>query len=275
LYWHHISGRLFFYSYDDESFYFLNPHVWEGLFGFRKGFFVYAPVMLLMLPGFYFSFKNSMPFAWPALLFFLFNAYVVFSWWCWWYGGGFGSRPLVDSLGISLLPVATCVDRLWKYSRWLRVAWLTFLIACSTLIIFQLKQFHLNLLHFDSMNFKLYCRIFGTLRFPSDFELLLTPPDNENAKKNLPPRPLFIISTDNLKLLYKSEIQLKNDEGETVEMDEQDKRLRFVSNETSSANRNFILSMYEGDYFTLHAPNGFFVQLSNVPGGAVLTADSP
>jgi hypothetical protein len=274
LYWQHISGRLFFYSYEGESFYFQNPHIVEGLFGFRKGFFVYAPVMLLMLPGFYFSFKSRMPFAWPALLFFLLNVYVVFSWWCWWYGGGFGSRPLVDSLGISLLPVATCVDRLWKYSRWLRVAWLTFLIACSTLIIFQLKQFHLNLLHFDSMNFKLYCRIFGTLRFPSDFELLLTPPDNENAKKNLPPRPLFLLSPNKLKLLYQTEIQIENNFGESVVIDETDKQLLFLSNERSSANRNFILRMYQGDYFTLQTPEGYFVQLAEMKDGAVLKANA-
>ena len=41
-YWRYITGHWLFYSYIDEGFNFLHPHIVKGLFSYRKGWFVYT-----------------------------------------------------------------------------------------------------------------------------------------------------------------------------------------------------------------------------------------
>ena len=47
MYWYYATGNLFFYSYDQEGFFFNKPHVMDGLFSYRKGWLVYTPIMVL------------------------------------------------------------------------------------------------------------------------------------------------------------------------------------------------------------------------------------
>ena len=37
--------------------------------------------------------------------------YGIFCWYQWWYGGGFGSRPLVDTLPLLALPIAVLAEK--------------------------------------------------------------------------------------------------------------------------------------------------------------------
>lgn len=47
IYWYYVSGSFLHYSYPEEArFYFDNPHIIKGLFSFRKGWFLYTPIML-------------------------------------------------------------------------------------------------------------------------------------------------------------------------------------------------------------------------------------
>src|SRR6185436_10253555 len=95
-YWKHQTGSWFFNSYLNEHFYFNNPHVFYGLFSFRKGWLVYTPIMFFALAGLYTLFKTMKEFFYPVLILFLLYIYVAFSWWCWWYGGSYGQRALID-----------------------------------------------------------------------------------------------------------------------------------------------------------------------------------
>jgi hypothetical protein len=82
LYWKHITGHYIFYSYVNagEGFDFLNPHTWQVLFSYRKGWFVYTPVMILAIPGFISLYrKNNAVFA-PVIVYFIVNLYIVSSW---------------------------------------------------------------------------------------------------------------------------------------------------------------------------------------------------
>ena len=51
IYWKITTGHFFYYSYSDERFFFNQPRIIEGLFSFRKGWFVYTPMMLFALAG--------------------------------------------------------------------------------------------------------------------------------------------------------------------------------------------------------------------------------
>lgn len=97
-YWHYVSGSLFLYTYgsDGQGFFFDNPQVYHLLFSYRKGWFVYTPVMFIALFGFYFLYKDKRGIFWPVAIYLVITVYILASWWSWWNGGSFGLRSFVD-----------------------------------------------------------------------------------------------------------------------------------------------------------------------------------
>ncbi len=45
----------------------------------------------------------------PILLLFTLFTYVIFSWWCWWYGGGLSIRPMIDVYCIFAIGLAAFI----------------------------------------------------------------------------------------------------------------------------------------------------------------------
>lgn len=184
LYWKAQTGHFLFNSYMDQGkFYFLQPQVINGLFSYRKGWLVYTPVMIFALSGLFLSRRKAGPLHFPVLLFILVNIYVVYSWWCWWYGGSFGSRPMIDMYGIMALPLAVLVDHFIKGKSWMRAAMALALVACLTLNQFQMKQYRTSLLHWDSMTKEAYWGIFGKKHWPEGYEQMIKIPDYDKALK--------------------------------------------------------------------------------------------
>ncbi|MBC7389408.1 MAG: hypothetical protein H7329_09380 [Opitutaceae bacterium] len=101
------TGSWIVYSYNKETFDFLNPQLVDYLISYRKGFFVYTPMFsLFFLVGLYSLFKEN-PFKGSVLFTtFLFFCYVASSWWCWWYGSSFSQRPMIDIM--FLLSILIC-----------------------------------------------------------------------------------------------------------------------------------------------------------------------
>ncbi len=90
------TGSFFVFSYGEEGFNFLDPHIIDILFSYRKGLFLYTPIYLVSLLGLYFMYRND-KFQSLALIGFLaLLIYILSSWWNWWYGGSFSSRVFVD-----------------------------------------------------------------------------------------------------------------------------------------------------------------------------------
>lgn len=94
--WYIQSGCFFLHAYQDEGFYFLSPQIWNVLFSFRKGLFIYTPILIFAIPAFILFLKKNR-FAFFTLLFFLLIlVYFISSWWNWYYGPSFGQRPFVE-----------------------------------------------------------------------------------------------------------------------------------------------------------------------------------
>lgn len=107
LLWKWQSDLWLVYSYNEEGFNFKNPHFFEFLFSYQKGWFVWNPLLFLCIitSGFYFvkkSFGQFLSFFLPLML----VVYVLSSWWCWTYGAGFGQRPMIDFLPFIAIGVA-------------------------------------------------------------------------------------------------------------------------------------------------------------------------
>ncbi|MES2627698.1 MAG: hypothetical protein V4616_01905 [Bacteroidota bacterium] len=182
LVWKGVSGNWLMYSYGDEKFFFDNPHLLSGLFGFRNGFFVYSPILLLCFPGFVLLWKKDKNLFIATIAFMFINSYVIYSWWCWWYGGSFGSRPQLDTLIITLIPVALAVE--WSLKRVLfKIAMITALVLFSVLSLFQSYQSKKGVIHWDAMTSDEYWGVFGKMNLPFDAGYRIKEPDYIGAQR--------------------------------------------------------------------------------------------
>jgi len=176
LYWHETSGHWIYYSYVEEGFDFLHPHIIDGLFSYRKGWFIYTPVALIGIAGFWQLSKSDTlrHYFFPFLLHFILVVYVVFSWSAWYYGGGFGARAMVESYAVLALPLCSFINSIYaQHRKWLKNTVSTILVFFICLNLFQTFQFQKGIIPWDETNKKYYWAIFGDIERSDAKEKLL------------------------------------------------------------------------------------------------------
>jgi hypothetical protein len=184
IYWKIQTGHFVFNSYmESGKFYLLHPNITTGLFGFRKGWLVYTPVMLFALTGFFMMKKYAKGLRNVILAFMVLFIYFIFSWWCWWYGGSFGSRPMIETYGILAVPMAATFTYLFQKQAWVKIIPGFLLMAFLSLNQFQMGQYRTSVLHWDSMTKDAFFAIFLKKNPPKDYEMLLHKPDYDKALK--------------------------------------------------------------------------------------------
>lgn len=183
-YWKLVTGQWFFYSYVGEKFFFNNPHILETFLSWRKGLFIYTPVMLFSYLGLLLLHKYAKHYLLMILAFMAVHIFIVSSWWCWWYGGSFGLRAYIDSYPIMALPLAAFIEYFrkhkivfWRYKTWIGFGFLVLLN------LFQTRQYIKGIIHYDSMTRKAYIRLLGKNGCPPDYWSLLKTPDLDKALK--------------------------------------------------------------------------------------------
>jgi len=182
-YWKFAAGHWFYYSYNDEGFNFLHPHIIDGLFSFRKGWLLYTPIMALAIFGLVLSFKRVKTIFYPSLIFLILNIYIITSWWCWWYGGSFGGRPFIDSYPIMALSLAVFVKWTLTRKKIVKLISHTIIIFLILLNIFQTWQYYGGDIHHDAMTGKAYRELFFN-PFPGNtYKQYLDHPDYDRARK--------------------------------------------------------------------------------------------
>ncbi len=185
MYWKKVTDHWFFNSYGDEGFFFLRPQIINGLFSFRKGWFIYTPVMIVAMAGLILSFKKFKAMALPVLIFLIINLWVVFSWWCWWYGGGLSQRSLVDTYALMAIPMGVFISWLWQQKYLLKLP-LTLVILAMLLLtnIYTIQYLHGGL-HYDSMTRAAYIENFGHFEAYGYYPEALDHPDYKLAVKGI------------------------------------------------------------------------------------------
>lgn len=184
IYWKYVTGHYFYFSYGEERFYFDNPHILDGLFSYRKGWLLYTPIMAFALLGIGFLFKFKKEWALPISIFTGLNIYVAYSWWCWWYGGSFGSRPMVESYALMAIPLAAFYNWLEHQHHLLRYVSIFIILLATSLNLFQTQQTK-TCLHWDGMTKEAYWSNFTTLGYPEGIDDMIKPPDYDKAVKGL------------------------------------------------------------------------------------------
>lgn len=154
--WHLQTGSWIVYSYQGEGFDFLHPHFWDMLFSYKKGLFVYTPLLLFMTFSVVFLVKEQRFLMLSWVFFFLFVTYVFSSWWSWFYGCSFGQRPYIDLYAAFVLPLAIGLSTLNQW-RWLVIATATVAIPINLIQAYQYKHY---ILHWLEMDKESYWKVF-------------------------------------------------------------------------------------------------------------------
>lgn len=185
-YWRYVSGSWIFYSYVGEHFFFDKPHIIEGLFGFRKGWFIYTPLMIFAVLGIILVFKKVKELTLFFVLVLPLFVYVILCWWCWWYGGSFGMRPFVETYPVLAIPLALVFSWCFNSNPKIKHIFLSGVVFCIALNMFQTWQFNVGILHWDANTKESYMAIFGKVKSSYDYKAKLRPTDPARAIKGLP-----------------------------------------------------------------------------------------
>lgn len=191
IYWKIYGGTWMRWSYSDERFYFSSPHIIDFLFSYRKGWLLYTPIMVFSIIGLFFLKKKvpAMRFSIPIVL--VLAIYILSSWWCWWFGGSFGSRSMVEYYALLIFPLAAFIDKVSTIK----------LLNYSFIVIFGFTTFY-NLLgtdkktwselHWDSMSKESFWFTFSRINMnqkdKKTLETLYDYPNYEKARKGLSER---------------------------------------------------------------------------------------
>lgn len=190
IYWKLEAGEWLFYSYGDQKFSFLRPHLVDGLFSAKKGWLVYTPIMLFALLGFYQLKKLRPELFLAALVFAAINIWIVLSWDVWWYGGSFGQRAMIQGYAVLIFPLAAFIDVELKNTR--KPLWSSLVGFCVFLNLFQSWQPELTGMGLDAEGNTpaFYRRMF--LRFKPDMNDLKLQ-DGKDDFGNLPRHELKML----------------------------------------------------------------------------------
>ena len=219
------TGHWWVYSYGEEGFNWAKPEIWNVLFSYRKGLFVYTPMLLLALLGVWIMRKKLSDFSslsWLAIM--VIYLYITASWWYWAYGGSLGMRPFIDSYAIWAIPFAA----LCEYALKSRLKALLFYLSSAFIIylsLIQSYQYVLRILPYEHINQERYWHLFlktsdiYRYAFPSD-------PDSVFFYKESPP---FVDTT----FVNNQPIQLSN-ENNLVE----NAKFEFISNKLKNISKD-------------------------------------
>ena len=175
LFWKMQTGHFLFFSYGKERFFWTDPQVINVLFSYRKGWFIYTPVMLFAIAGIFMLRDKAKDFKFSVIIYLIINIYVISCWWCWWYGGSYGMRALVDCYGLMAIPMAAFYQRVFSinfkkqiFTFALRNFVMLSLATFLSLNIIQTIQYNSTIIHFQSMTKKAYWHAFGKFSFTAE-----------------------------------------------------------------------------------------------------------
>lgn len=156
-FWLMQTGNWIEWSYKQEGFNFSHPEIFRVLFSFRRGLFIYCPLLLISLAGFYFWWKESKwKTIWLSVFLFSFT-YVISSWWHWTYGDTFGMRPFNDVIIIFMLLFGILI---WKLKGWMKK--LVLLLSCFAVFLnlIYAYQYTNEIIRYSNMDRKKFFMVF-------------------------------------------------------------------------------------------------------------------
>jgi hypothetical protein len=132
--WYGLYGRFVTYSYEGESFHWLQPAAWQTLFSSRHGLFFWSPLLLASATGLgwrlWLDRSRPDPLVACFLASFLLLWYCNSCWWNWWFGDAFGGRAFLELSSFFILGLASAFEFVSRRRRRIQFAFGGFVGAC-------------------------------------------------------------------------------------------------------------------------------------------------
>jgi hypothetical protein len=176
IYWKAMTGAWITNSYANnpgEGFDLWQPHLRPFLASFRKGWFIYTPLMLLAVAGIPLLRRRHAELLWPLAAVLILHLWVSASWTTWWYAGGsFSARSMVPLYALLAVPLGLMIHSAMQW-RMLRSPVILLVAALVLLNLFQTWQWKQGIISKERMTRAYYFAVFGRTAVPPGAEELL------------------------------------------------------------------------------------------------------
>lgn len=182
LYWKVVTGNFFFSPYDDPSstLKLSDPQFASVLFGFRKGWFIYSPMMIFPVLGLLLMFKKYPGYALPLLIFVVLNTYLIASFTSL---ISYGWRAFIQSYAMLILPMGIFINFIITRKKIVRTALFLFLFLLTLLHIFKTYQLVIGVIDGSRMTKEyFFATFFKRWASPEDQKLLLIERPRSNVE---------------------------------------------------------------------------------------------
>lgn len=161
-YWYLRTGGIYYDSYKNPGvgLDIFHPHLIESLFGYRKGWLLYTPIMVFALLGYYRVFKERRELFLGLLIPFLICYYIIASWTEYWYGAGFSNRPVISLYPLLFISFGFTLMWISRQKKWLKGTFTAILVFFIFLNQFQWWQFRNYILDSTRMTKSYYWSTF-------------------------------------------------------------------------------------------------------------------
>ncbi|MCF6365175.1 MAG: hypothetical protein L3J35_03140 [Bacteroidales bacterium] len=256
-YWFYVSGKILYFSYGEsnEQFFFNNPQITNFLFSYKKGWFIYTPLMLFATFGFFALFKDKNKFSTAILTVLILNIYILSSWWSWWFGGSFGQRSMVDMYGLTAIPLAALLTQV-KKNKIINIITITILFTLTAFNQFQIQQYRKGAIHFWWMSKEAYWENFLHLNATCKYWKIAQRPDYDKARKGI-----YEFTHENDRNAVITDEMLVNAILEDVKSNKSLSDSILKNQENISTNTDSIYSKYAESIIKEHKAGKYFKQL--------------
>jgi hypothetical protein len=163
-----------------------SPQMLPVLFSFRKGLFIYTPILLFAIIGLIRFFKTKPAFFYGIIITLTVSIYILSSWWAWSYGICWGMRPMIDYYPLLALPLAAGFDYFFSKNKIAQILTSVVILLLIMLNLFQTWQYKNGLIHYDDMTRAAYFKGFFQTKITPGWLDLLSPYDWERRINGLP-----------------------------------------------------------------------------------------
>jgi hypothetical protein len=172
-YFKYTSSHFLYNSYGNNVWMdWFKPHLLDGLFSAKRGWFVYTPLMLCPVWGFVHLYKSNRALFPSIFIFFILFTYISFAYNMWWYGGSLGQRQMIQIYPILAIPFAAFLTMISaKLTR--KILFGIAASVCIYLNFWLIWQAHQGGLWRDETTPAYLRRIYGRWNVPIEAQKLL------------------------------------------------------------------------------------------------------
>ncbi len=187
IYWKVVTGHFIYNSYqgnNGQALELFNPYVLEVLFSFRKGLFIYTPMAIFFVVGFWSLYRHCREWFWPTVIFTFLNLWIICSWTCWWYADSFGQRAIIPMYAVWSLGLALFFQHFKQLGFLFKLITIGSIACFTVLNIFQIWQINKGILPTDYISTPFYFSTFGQIHPISEQQRSLMLEDDKSVMKD-------------------------------------------------------------------------------------------